>query len=495
MAEYRAKRDADRARVIAAQVLEEVTCDGAFANLVLPKALRAEQSSNPHFTFRDAAFTSELVYGTLRQRAYLDTVIEHFSTRPLRDLDPIVLEVLRIGVYQLLFMRVPDHAAVAETVDVARQLSTDGPAKMVNAILRSVTRTSPEQIAEIFDSLPSGDTRLAARYSHPIWMVDVFRQALLSRGVDQAELEAQLQAALSANNETPRVNLIARPGLIEPAELAEEVEEVLGRTTSQGVVSEYAVLMDGGDPGALPSLHAGTSAVQDEGSQLAALLLAEAPLQGPDHRWLDLCAGPGGKTALLGALGLPRTVEIVANEVNPKRAGLVKRSVKALSNVEVICSDGRNFDTKAKFDRVLVDAPCSGLGSLRRRPESRWNHQPDDLEELIPLQRDLLRAGVQMTRAGGVIAYVTCTPDVRETVEQVQWALDHLDVDLIDSGSLAQSHVLIDLGQAEVVAEAAGEADQGSLAQVAAQTVQLWPHLHGTDAMFISLMRKTEEHK
>lgn len=481
MTEYRAKRRADRSRALAVEVLLDVTENGAFANLVLPRVLRAEQSSNRNFDFRDAAFTSELVYGTLRWRSYLDTVLSNFSSRPLADLDAAVLEILRIGAYQLLFMRVPDHAAVAETVDVAREMTTDGPAKMVNAILRSITRATPDDIDAIFSRSGTVDEELAARYSHPEWMIDVFRKALNSRG-----LSASLEAALQANNDAPRVNLVARPGLITAGQLAAEVEEVLGRPTSQGMVSEYAVLMDGGDPGALPSLRDARAAVQDEGSQLAALLLADFHLQGRDKYWLDLCAGPGGKAALLAAVGAERGAELIANEVNQKRASLVKRSVQALPNVEVVCADGRDFRSEVQFDRVLVDAPCSGLGSLRRRPESRWNHNPEDLQDLLPLQRDLLASAVRLSRPGGIIAYVTCTPDVRETLDQVEWAISNFDLDLLDSATLAQNHVMIDL-------EGSGDHSTGNSPlrkRIIDKTVQLWPHLHGADAMFIALMQK-----
>ncbi len=480
---YTKKRPADRPRMLAVEVLQQVARDDAFANLVLPKALRSEQAANPRFDFRDSAFVSELVYGTLRQRAYLDQVIAHFSTRPLDQLDPAVLEVLRIGVYQLLFMRVPDHAAVSETVDVARELTTDGPVRMVNAILRSVTRASTADIADIFAQIPDEGLRLAAEHSHPRWMVDSFRNALEDRGRPPAELEA----ALAANNSTPRVNLVARPGLISSEDLAEEVEDVLQRTTSQGELSEFAVIIDGGDPGALPSVREGRSAVQDEGSQFAALLLAAAPLEGPDKNWLDLCAGPGGKSALLGALAAQRGAHVVANEISEHRARLVERSVQALENVSVENRDGRTFPAPKTglFDRVLVDAPCSGLGSLRRRPESRWRRAEAELGELIPLQRGLFERGWQLTRPGGVLAWVTCTPQVEETLELVEWALEQAPLTLVDAPKVAQSLAVTEFPPASPLQERSA-----MYAEVVAKSVQLWPHVHGTDAMFVALLQK-----
>lgn len=472
------KKTADRPRQLAVEVLVQVHEDDAFANLILPKVLRVEQQSNRNFDFRDSAFTSELVYGTLRQQGYLDAILGSFTTRPLGELDPAVLQLLRVGAYQLLFMRVPDHAAVSETVAVAREMTTEGAVRMINAVLRSITRASEEEIANIFEVIRDEDARLAAQYSHPEWMVQSFREALTERGFP----ESALARALEANNTTPRVNLIARPGLIEASELTEEVEDILQRSATQGNLSEYAVILDGGDPAALPSVRSGVAAVQDEGSQIAALMLAEAPLEGADELWLDLCAGPGGKSALLGALAAKRGAEVVANEVSPHRARLVERSVQALTNVTVQVGDGRQLPLPkgSLFDRVLVDAPCSGLGSLRRRPESRWRRNPSEIDDLVPLQRELLQRGWEVARPGAVIAWVTCTPQISETSGAVSWALESGEVELIDAVEVANQLAVTEIASP-------GEDSAGELVR---KTVQLWPHIHGTDAMFIALLRK-----
>ncbi len=463
----------DPARLLAAQVLLQVHSDGRFANLALPRALREEQTRNRRFSDRDAAFASELVYGSIRQQGFLDfTLAEHVSS-PLDDLDAPVLVCLRLGVYQLFFLRVADHAAISETVDVARELAGAGPARFVNAVLRSVQREGKAGVKARVEAVRGARDRLAVQHSHPAWIVNDVADALSTRGIDQEELPD----ALEANNVAPTVTLVARPGLITAADLAQEVEDVLASPTRQGLLSEYAVIMEEGDPGALPSVRSGEAAVQDEGSQLAALLLAEAPLSGPDKRWLDLCAGPGGKSALLGAIGADRGVTLVANEVNPRRARLVERSVQALDNVEVITQDGTTLDLGETFDRVLVDAPCLGLGSLRRRPESRWRHLRADLQDLIPLQSELLASGIKSTRPGGVIAWVTCSPHNDETLEQVRKALDSGMVELLDAPALAQGMTPEDLGL-------------GGGDEIASRTVQLWPHRHGTDAMFIALMRR-----
>ncbi len=475
MGKYRKgpKTGPNQARLVAAKVLLDVQERQSFANLALPRALRAEQTENRAFTDRDAALTAQLVYGTIRHQGTLDFALAPNCTKPLVELDAAVLVCLRLGAYQLLFLRVADHAAVSETVEVARTLAGEGPARFVNAVLRSLQREGKEAVWERIEQISDPLEQMAVRFSHPAWIVDAVSEALKQRGRPGEEVPA----ALEANNVAAKVTLVARPGLISPVELAQEVDEVLGVGTRQGLLSEHALVLDEGDPGALPSVRDGSAAVQDEGSQFAAVLLAEAPLEGPDRRWLDLCAGPGGKSALLAALGHERGVELVANEINPKRARLVERSVRALDNVEVRVEDGTIFESKEPFDRVLVDAPCLGLGSLRRRPESRWRHSLADLDDLVPLQHALLTRGIHLTRSGGVIAWVTCSPHASETLVQVEKALETLPVELVDAAALAQTLTPEDLLL-------------GGGTEVASKTVQLWPHLHGTDAMFIALLRK-----
>jgi 16S rRNA (cytosine967-C5)-methyltransferase len=209
--------------------------------------------------------------------------------------------------------------------------------------------------------------------------------------------------------------------------------------------------------------------VQDEGSQLVASALADAPLDGPDHRWLDLCAGPGGKAALLGSLAALRKGHVTAVEVAPHRARLVEHAVRGLP-VKVVYDDGREFEG-GPFDRVLVDAPCTGLGALRRRPEARWRRQPNDLPPLTRLQRELLLSALRLVRPGGIVAYVTCSPHVNETRMTVNETIRRFDgtIEQVDPRPLLPG--VPSLGDGP--------------------TVQLWPHRHGTDAMFLALLKRT----
>jgi 16S rRNA (cytosine967-C5)-methyltransferase len=426
----------DPARLAAYEVLKAVRVDDAYANLVLPRVLR-----EAGLTGRDAAFATELVAGSLRGRGTYDAVLDACTDKPLASTPAKVLDALRLGAHQLLATRVPAHAAISTTVDLVRDRAGAGAGGFANAVLR---RLAEHDLAAWLDRLdPSGDD-LALRHSHPTWVVERLGEALAADGADD-----ELPALLAADNAPPAVTLVARPGRLTRDALLAQVE---GTATPR---SPYGVVLDGGDPGGLPAVRDGLAGVQDEGSQLVALALAEAPLGGEDRRWLDLCAGPGGKAALLAGLAAGRGAHLVANEVAPHRAELVRRSLAGMpGQPEVTVADGRDGPWEpGSFDRVLLDAPCTGLGALRRRPESRWRRRPSDLDHLVPLQAGLLAAALRLVRPGGVVLYATCSPVLAETRDVV----------------------------------ASYDGDPG----VTVEAVdQLWPHRDGTDAMFTALLRR-----
>jgi 16S rRNA (cytosine967-C5)-methyltransferase len=462
------RKGTDPARTAAFDVLREVDGSDAYANLVLPPHLRERGIRG-----RDAGFATELAYGTLRLRGRYDAILARCLDRPLARLDPPVLDILRLGVHQLLAMRVPQHAAVSETVGLARARTGAGSAQLVNAVLRRVARTPLDDwLAQIADDAPDELTALADTGSHPVWVARALRDALAGTGRDPAEL-AHL---LAADNDAPRVTLVARPGLADPAELADD-------RTTPGRWAPTALVLDGGDPAAYGAVRDGRAGVQDEGSQLVALALAAAPLDGPDERWLDLCAGPGGKAALLGALAARSGARLVANEVQPHRARLVIQALAAVpaAAVEAVrTGDGRDIgtDEPGAYDRVLLDAPCTGLGALRRRPESRWRRTPGDLATLTGLQRELLASALDAVRPGGVVAYVTCSPHLAETQVVVSDVLRRRDdVEVLDAPAVVRDVVRPD---ARDTIELGDRHD-----------VQLWPHVHGTDAMHLTLLRRT----
>ncbi len=423
----------------------------AYANLVLPGLLR-ERRLDP----RDAAFATELAYGTLRGLGLYDAVLASCVDRALGDVDPGVLDVLRLGTHQLLAMRVPAHAAVSATVELARAEVGDGRARFVNAVLRRVAAADGEEwldrVAPPYDTDPVG--HLAVRHSHPRWVVEAARDAL------GGSLE-QTAAFLEADNARPSVTLVARPG-------RSDIDELVRAGGRPGRWSPYAVMLPDGDPAGVPAVAEGRAAVQDEGSQLVALALAGAALEGPDARWLDACAGPGGKSGLLGAVARDRGARLLAAELQPHRARLVRRT--AGEDAAVVVADSTRPAWRAgAFDRVLVDAPCSGLGALRRRPEARWRRTPEDVAAIGPLQRALLHGALDAARGGGLVVYATCSPHLAETrvvVEDVRRSRD--DVEVLDA--TAALPAVADLGEGPYV--------------------QLWPHRHGTDAMFLALLRR-----
>lgn len=447
----RARRKLDPPRQAALDVLRAVSRQDAYANLALPALLRERG-----ITGRDAAFATELTYGTCRARGLLDAVIEAAAGRTSDQVDEGLRDPLRLGAYQLLRTRVEPHAALSTTVDAVAVEFDQGRAGFVNAVLRTISRRDEADWVEEL-APPESDRigRLAFATAHPRWIAQSFSDALGPAGSELAQV-------LASDDERPLVHLAARPGRIDAEALAEAVGGTVGR------YSPFAVYLPGGDPGRLEPVRDGLAQVQDEGSQLIARATALAPLQGADEQWLDLCAGPGGKTALLGALAAQRGAHVTAVEVAPHRAELVANATKSLP-VTVVTADGRDSDlAAASFDRVLVDAPCTGLGALRRRPEARWRRQPGDIPELVKLQRELLASAIQLTRPGGVIVYSTCSPHLAETVGVVSDAVRRYAVSAEDARA--------------VFPGVAGLGD--------ADAVQLWPHRHGTDAMFTALLRK-----
>ena len=427
----------DKARRAALDVLTAVRTDDAYANLVLPQVLRKHGLEG-----RDAALATELASGAIRMQGLYDAVIDACLTKP--RLQPEVRDVLRLGTHQLLSMRVPDHAAISTSVDLVRATVGQGPAGLVNAVLRTISRRDLDAwVAEVApDRHDDPRGHLAVARTHPRWVVDALGEALGS--------DDELDALLEADNAAPRVTLVARPGLAT----VEELEAAGGTRTGR---SPYAVTLAGGDPAAVPAVVEGRAGVQDEGSQLVALALAEAAVDGRDERWLDLCAGPGGKAVLLAALAAQRGAVLVANERQPHRAALVASALRAAPGgvAHVLAGDGmRPAWVPGTFDRVLVDAPCSGLGALRRRPESRWRRTPEDVEALVAIQQVLLDAALESVRPGGVVVYATCSPVVAETSDVVRAVLDRRgDTDEVDR-------------------------------------FQLWPHRDGSDAMFAATLRR-----
>ena len=398
---------------------------------------------------RDRSLVTELLYGTIRMQGKHDWVLAQISDRPWSEVDPGIVDICRLGVHQIHEMRVPDHAAVAATVEVARKRIGESKASFVNALLRSVTRKTITDWFSPLESITDPVERLSIEYSHPEWIVSSYYDLLKSW--------EEVEAALKINNEAATPTLVSWPGFSTQQDLI----DVGGEPTQ---FSPYGVHWKG-NPGALDLIKSRKIGVQDEGSQLVAEVFAKAA-QGTS--WLDMCAGPGGKAALLSSIARQRSITFTANEISAARAELVSQVVHG---DRVLVSDGRTIGSLAeKFDAILIDAPCTGLGALRRRPEVRWRRTLQDLRALTQLQRELVESAIEALNPGGVLGYATCSPHLAETSIQVS--------------DIKKNHA--DLHQIPVdeylPASLDGATRDGAMS--------LWTHKHGTDAMYLALFRK-----
>ena len=443
------------ARTLAVDVVLACALDDAYANLLLPARLRES-----NIVGRDAALATELTYGTLRWQGSYDIIISSVAGRALSDIDAGVLATLRVGAHQLLNMRIPAHAAVNETITAARPFITRSSTGFINAILRRVSERTLDQWCEFIDR-DNSDSLDPLRSGHPEWIIRALASSLRHEG-----RESELEALLIADNSQPKVNLVD----LTSQPLDNPPEGTPDHYSRRGIVAHA------GDPQQFERVRKNLVRVQDEGSQLVAEAFAAAA---PGVTWLDMCAGPGGKAALLARIAQERGVQLVANEVSPHRADLVRQALSQFPEVEVRVSDGRNFGIEQphSFDAILLDAPCTGLGALRRRPESRWRKQPADVPDLAQLQEQLLDSACAALRPGGVVGYVTCSPHTAETHAVVQ-------------RTLSRHPEMSEISAKDAIREIAREPIDLAGAD---ERAQLWPHRHGTDAMFLALLQKSAQ--
>jgi 16S rRNA (cytosine967-C5)-methyltransferase len=435
----------DAVRVLVYDILSEVNRRGGYSNLLLPQALTAS-----NFEVRDKGFATELLYGTLRMQGRHDYILQQVADRPWSEVDPGIVDICRLGVHQLFEMRVATHAAVAATVELARKVIGESKASYVNAILRKVSARSLEEWLAPLEEVKDPVVKLAILYSHPEWIVSAYFDLLKDFAVVEEEL--------AANNVPASPTLVSWPGESTQQDLIQ-----LGGVATK--FSPYGARFEG-SPGSLDLIRHRKAGVQDEGSQLVADIFMKFA-EGSENI-LDLCAGPGGKAALISHLARSKGKKFVANELSEPRAALVK---KVVGSFPVIVGDGREIASQSqKFDAILADVPCTGLGALRRRPEVRWRRTLQDLRALTELQRELSDAAISVLNDGGIFGYATCSPHFAETSAQVQSILkNHPELEQLDVSSFIPSELI--------------GATRGP-------NLSLWTSRHETDSMFLAIFRK-----
>ena len=437
----------DRVRLLVYDILQEVNRSDGYSNLLLPQAL-----ADADFEQRDKGFATELLYGTLRMQGRHDYIAAQVSDRAWSEVDAGIVDVVRLGAHQLFEMRVPSHAAVSATVELARKVIGESKASFVNALLRKMSAQTLDQWLEPVNQIKDPVTRLAIMYSHPEWIVSAYYDLLR----DYAEVEK----LLSANN------LPASPTLVWwPGRSTQEEFVALGAVST--AYSPYGLKYEG-TPSSLEAVRHRRAGVQDEGSQLVASIFASVVAK--EKSWLDLCAGPGGKAALLASLAKENGKDFTANEISKPRAELVKQ---VIGTARLWVGDGRDIASHdEKFGAILADVPCTGLGALRRRPEVRWRRQVSDLRALTQLQRELSDAAISILENEGYFGYATCSPHLAETSIQVKDILtNHPELELIDLTQYLPAGL------------------HGAIRDGA---VSLWTHRHETDAMYLAVFRKKD---
>jgi 16S rRNA (cytosine967-C5)-methyltransferase len=435
----------DRVRLLVFDILQEVNRSDGYSNLLLPQAL-----ADADFEQRDKGFATELLYGTLRMQGRHDYIASQVSDRNWNEVDAGIVDVVRLGAHQLFEMRVPSHAAVSATVELARKVIGESKASFVNALLRKMGAQTLDQWLEPVNQIKDPVTRLSIMYSHPEWIVSAYFDLLR----DYEEVEK----LLSANNLPASPTLVWWPGRSTKEEFLE-----LGAVSTN--YSEYGLKYEG-TPASLEAIRHRRAGVQDEGSQLVASIFASVVAK--QSSWLDLCAGPGGKAALLASLAKESAKEFTANEISKPRSELVRQ---VIGNARLWVGDAREIAShNEEFGAIIADVPCTGLGALRRRPEVRWRRQVSDLRVLTQLQREISDAAISVLSDGGFFAYATCSPHLAETSIQVKDILNnHPELEIIDLTDYLPENLN-------------GAIRDGALS--------LWTHRHETDAMFMAIFRK-----
>ncbi|MHA7963644.1 16S rRNA (cytosine(967)-C(5))-methyltransferase RsmB [Paenibacillus sp. CAU 1782] len=449
-------------REAALTILVRVATSGAYSNLQINKTLQEAGLSRS-----DAGLATELVYGTISRQATLDYWLERFVAKGLGKLQTWVHQLLRLSAYQLLYLdRVPTHAAVNEAVEIAKRRGHGGIAGMVNGVLRSIDRNRAELKPELIN-LPGEAETIALRHSYPLWLVE--------RWIAQFGLEAA-EAICASSNEAPHAGIRVNP-------LAASVEDVLAELSEAGLEGQPSSLTQsgiavsgGGNLTELAGYIGGRWSLQDESS----MLVAEVVAPRPGMKVLDCCAAPGGKSCHLAEL-MEGKGKVWANDLHAHKRKIIAAQTERLKlrNVEATTGDALKLGeifAPASMDAVLLDAPCSGFGVIRRKPEIKWTKTAGDVSDIAAIQRSLLDAVSDIVKPGGTFVYSTCTMLREENEEQIERFLnDHPQFEL---DAQWPEPLLKRLTAAGLI----DESFQGQL--------QLLPHHFGSDGFFIARMKR-----
>lgn len=441
----------DKARDTAVRILHEVHEKGAYANVALARELRRAELPD-----RDRRFVTELVYGAVKAGDTLDWILRRYATRPLKKMEPMVRDILRLGIYQLFYLdKVPASAACNTAVDLAKKYSNVGTSKFVNAVLRAAVR-EPEK-AKFPSGKGHGVEELALQSMHPFWLVKRWVKEFGFHGARDLCLFNNGEAPLSVRTNTRKAS---RPELLKAlAEAGCEARE--SAWTPEGVIIEKHGALDN-----LLPLQQGLCQVQDESSMLVAHVVDPQP----GEFILDCCSAPGGKTTHMAAL-MQDKGRLVAGDIYEHKLARIEENAQrlGLSIIETNLLDAREVgeEYQAMADRVLVDAPCSGLGVLRRKPDARWNKTAEEIDALPALQLEILTSAAKAVKAGGVLVYSTCTIEPQENQDVVKAFLaENPEFTLENTGAFLPGK----------------KRDE--------QMIQLYPQVDGTDGFFIARMRR-----
>lgn len=453
------------ARQIALDVLVRVDRDGSYSNLLLHQTLQKHELSRP-----DAALATELVYGTIQRLNTIDYFLGQFVKQGLRKLEPWVKCLLRLSFYQLYYLeRIPEHAAVNEAVNIAKKKGHQGISGMVNGVLRNVIRqksslTIPERLAPA--------ARIALLHSHPEWLV--------ARWIKQYGIGAT-ERMCAAANVPPHVSIRMNRLKSDRTELIAELAEEGIDAVSSALAPAGIVVTNAGNMALNPKFGAGVFSIQDESSMLVAELVDPQP----GMRVLDCCAAPGGKTAHM-AEKMDDRGEIIACDIHEHKQALIEAQAKrlGLKSIRTIVQDARELAGRfpeGSFDRVLLDAPCSGLGVIRRKPEIKWTKQAEDITAVSAVQRELLEQVKRLVKPGGVLVYSTCTVERSENDRMIEAFLQDNPDFRLDADPGGPAGALRQKLEQTPVADA-----EGSAAVLPMGMVQILPQQFGTDGFFIA---------